>query len=38
RLITPQNALEILKAFLETSFAGGRHERRVNKLNEKGQR
>ena len=29
-----EKALEIVKEFLTTEFAGGRHERRVNKLME----
>ncbi len=32
RFIDPGTALEIVDAFLETPFAGGRHERRVNDL------
>ena len=32
RIIGPGLAAEILKAFLSASFEGGRHERRVNKI------
>jgi ribose 5-phosphate isomerase B len=32
RLIKPETARECLRAFLETPFEGGRHERRVAKL------
>jgi ribose 5-phosphate isomerase B len=32
RLIGPETASDCLKAFLDTKFEGGRHERRVNKL------
>jgi len=32
RLISAETAREILAAWLETPFAGGRHERRVNKI------
>jgi ribose 5-phosphate isomerase B len=32
RIIGPEVALDALKAFLATPFAGGRHERRVRKL------
>jgi ribose 5-phosphate isomerase B len=32
RIIGPGLAAEILKAFLSSSFEGGRHERRVNKI------
>lgn len=34
RLIGKEMAKEILKVFLHTSFEGGRHERRINKLDE----
>ena len=34
RIIGKECALENVKVFLETSFAGGRHERRVRKLDE----
>jgi len=33
RLTTPAIAEQILAAFLETTFEGGRHQRRVDKLN-----
>ena len=33
RFITTEEAIEIVKTFLETDFEGGRHERRVNKIN-----
>lgn len=33
RFVTPELAQEMLKAFLATPFEGGRHERRVAKLN-----
>ena len=33
RFITTQEAIDIVKTFLETEFEGGRHERRVNKIN-----
>lgn len=32
RFVTPQEALEITKAFFEARFEGGRHERRVKKI------
>ncbi len=32
RMISQKNALSILKAFLNTEFEGGRHEKRVAKL------
>lgn len=32
RFVTEEQAIEIVKAFLETSFEGGRHETRVNKI------
>jgi len=32
RLIAPETAREILATWLETSFAGGRHQRRVDKI------
>lgn len=32
RLIGPETARDCLKVFLETSFEGGRHQRRVDKL------
>ena len=33
RLISDQNAFQIVQKWLETSFAGGRHQRRVEKIN-----
>ena len=33
RIITKETALDCVQTFLETEFEGGRHERRVNKLN-----
>ena len=33
RFITTQQAIDIVKTFLETEFEGGRHERRVKKIN-----
>ena len=36
RYLTESEAEEILKAFLETPFDGGRHERRVEKIERKG--
>ena len=33
RFISKEEALEIVKLFIQTSFEGGRHERRVNKIN-----
>ena len=32
RVIGPGLALEIVHAFLESQFEGGRHERRVNEI------
>lgn len=32
RFVSEETALEIVKAFLGTTFEGGRHERRVNKI------
>lgn len=32
RFISLQNALDIIETFLNTSFEGGRHEKRVNKI------
>lgn len=32
RFISPDEAWEVVKAFLSTPFEGGRHERRVNKI------
>lgn len=34
RVIGPGHALEVVSTWLDTSFEGGRHERRVNKLME----
>lgn len=34
KYITPEEAIKAVDAFLTTSFEGGRHERRVNKLQE----
>ena len=33
RFLTNEEAVGIVKTFLETDFEGGRHERRVNKIN-----
>lgn len=33
RFISIKQALEIVEVFLKTDFEGGRHERRVNKIN-----
>jgi ribose 5-phosphate isomerase B len=33
RFISQENALEIVAAFFETPFEGGRHEKRVEKIN-----
>ena len=33
RFLTTDEAIEIVKTFLETDFEGGRHERRVKKIN-----
>lgn len=33
RFISEEEALEIVKVFIGTEFEGGRHERRVNKIN-----
>ena len=33
RFMDVQEAIEIVNTFLETDFEGGRHERRVNKIN-----
>ncbi len=33
RFLSSEEAIEIIKTFLETDFEGGRHERRVNKIN-----
>jgi ribose 5-phosphate isomerase B len=32
RLISLETALDIVRAWLETPFAGGRHERRINQI------
>ena len=32
RFISPDKGLEILKAFMETAFEGGRHQNRVSKI------
>ena len=34
RLVEPERAMEIVRAWLETEFAGGRHQRRVEKIGE----
>ncbi len=31
-MLTPDQASEIVRLWLETEFAGGRHQRRVDKL------
>ncbi|MBN9542262.1 MAG: ribose 5-phosphate isomerase B [Alphaproteobacteria bacterium] len=36
RFITAEYAIEIIKAFMETEFEGGRHEKRVEKLSDIG--
>ena len=33
RFLTSEEAIEIVKTFLDTGFEGGRHERRVKKIN-----
>ena len=33
RFIAPEQGVDILKTFFDTAFEGGRHERRVNKIN-----
>ena len=33
RYISAQEAIEIVDTFMETKFEGGRHEKRVNKIN-----
>ena len=33
RFIKKEEALEIVKIFLETDFEGGRHKKRINKIN-----
>ena len=32
RFISKEEALQIVKSFIDTNFEGGRHERRVNKI------
>ena len=32
RFISKEDALQIVKSFIDTKFEGGRHERRVNKI------
>ncbi|MCI0404026.1 MAG: RpiB/LacA/LacB family sugar-phosphate isomerase, partial [Acidobacteria bacterium] len=32
RLLTPETAREVLRVWLETEFAGGRHQRRIDKI------
>ena len=32
RFISKEEALQIIKSFIQTEFEGGRHERRVNKI------
>ncbi|OGQ07410.1 MAG: ribose 5-phosphate isomerase B [Deltaproteobacteria bacterium RIFCSPLOWO2_12_FULL_40_28] len=32
RILTPASAIEIVKTFLNTSFAGGRHQKRLDKI------
>ena len=32
RFISKEDTLQIVKAFIDTNFEGGRHERRVNKI------
>ena len=34
RIVTPAAALEMVQTFLETPFAGGRHQRRLDKINQ----
>ncbi len=36
RFLDKDEAIEIVEIFLNTEFEGGRHERRVNKINKKG--
>jgi len=33
RFVTPEEAIEMVKTFLNTDFEGGRHEKRVVKIN-----
>ena len=35
RFLEKKEAIEIVEIFLNTEFEGGRHERRVNKINKK---
>jgi ribose 5-phosphate isomerase B len=35
RLVAPQLALDILDVFLNTNFEGGKHKRRVDKIDDK---
>jgi ribose 5-phosphate isomerase B len=35
RLVAPQLALDILDVFLKTNFEGGKHKRRVDKIDDK---
>ncbi len=37
RFVTPDQAIEILQAFLDARFEGGRHERRIGKLESGGR-
>ena len=32
RFITKEEALQIVRSFIDNKFEGGRHERRVNKI------
>ena len=32
RFISKEEALQIVRSFIDTKFEGGRHERRVNKI------
>ena len=32
RFISKEEALQIVKTFIDTNFEGGRHQRRVNKI------
>ena len=32
RFLTKEEALQIVKSFIETTFEGGRHEKRINKI------
>ena len=33
RFVKKEDALEIVRIFLETEFEGGRHKKRINKIN-----